>query len=270
MKKIRIGNTISFEWTVMQEDGQPYNMQSLSPKVYVCRQPSSVCQKCGEAEVCTALAPVTIGGTSHNVLTFTWQGNAQDDLGRYNLKLVTKEDQSGQVVFDEKEVFELMPHSWQAEGGEDGPVAVISLSLTSQMENEIFQRLEDIEADDWVTTARIADDAVTTDKIAANAVTRAKLATALQAVIECGYQLVEPCIIGPNSTAPSIPEGGRGFVFATQPGTYTHIDTGMQGGTQVTQEDGIVLFYKYNAGGMVLSQWHKVVLGGNIPHWLNE
>ena len=37
-------------------------------------------------------------------------------------------------------------------------------------------RLDLIEADEWVTTSRIADDAVTTDKIADGAVTSDKLA----------------------------------------------------------------------------------------------
>lgn len=146
MKKIRIGNDIYFEWAIFDAEGNPYDMEGMESRIriYACFQPTSVCHVCGEPDRCTRINSFTIEGGDNNVLHFTWAGTAQSVTGRYNLKLVIDEGTTGQVVFDEKEVFELVSHSWD-EGGEDGDVAVTTIDLQSQLANELLTRIITLE-----------------------------------------------------------------------------------------------------------------------------
>lgn len=62
------------------------------------------------------------------------------------------------------------------EGQLDEVITAAIESWFEENEPSIIARLDDIESDGWVTTARISDNAVTTDKIANDAVTAGKIA----------------------------------------------------------------------------------------------
>lgn len=108
MNRVRIGNDVKIEWTILNKDGSLFsfdNVQGLKISIY----PTGCSPLCYNPEI-------LIEGSS---LSFTFLADKQTKLGPYDIRLEYKEPDPrletgySRVVMDKVEAFALVPHSNQ-------------------------------------------------------------------------------------------------------------------------------------------------------------
>ena len=133
MKRIRIGNDINLKWSILEADGNPY---AISESIRVFMDVN------GGRKV-IEVRNFQIDG---NKIIFTFPGKTQSVKGVYNLRFIENDGLDGQLTYDAKDAFELVPHSWQ-EGQSNTPnIEAVSVELTSQISDatpEVLQRKAD-------------------------------------------------------------------------------------------------------------------------------
>ena len=121
MKKYRIGNTITINWTVTKADGTAYNLTKSMISLFA-RTPNR------QWEI-----PADDYSVSDNVITWVFEGGDQKNIGPYTLTLVEKQSEVVRITLDLCNVFELVPCSCLT-GGDDIPdVSTVSLALESTL-----------------------------------------------------------------------------------------------------------------------------------------
>lgn len=120
MRKIRKGNDIRITWTILDADNQPYIFEGRNVAILLVSG--------------SFVLRVKNVDFTDNVASFTFHGKDQSVTGYYNLQLIENPGAHEMVTFDERNVFNLVPHSWMAvdPDEEEGRVTVESVSLTSQ------------------------------------------------------------------------------------------------------------------------------------------
>lgn len=127
MKKIRIGNDIRIEWTLIAEGGGPYTPRPNS-RIFLCAGLSRI--------------EITEFSITANVVAFTFFGKDQREVGCYDIMIVENDGVREMVTFDEQGVFKLVYHSWQT-GGEDccDHIKTEFVTITSTVSHGNFQKL---------------------------------------------------------------------------------------------------------------------------------
>lgn len=105
VEKIRIGNNILVKWSILDESGVAYELES--------RSGYSIELRCGPTPVSADVQSV-----SGNTITLLYAGRDQRLLGKYHLKY-TESAGDLMTTFDQRDIFELVEHSWQAGAGVD-------------------------------------------------------------------------------------------------------------------------------------------------------
>ena len=105
VEKIRIGNNILVKWSILDESGVAYELES--------RSGYSVELRCGSTPVSASVQSVR-----GNTITLLYAGRNQRLLGKYHLKY-TESAGDLMITFDQRDIFELVEHSWQAGAGVD-------------------------------------------------------------------------------------------------------------------------------------------------------
>ena len=108
MKKYRIGNTITVNWAINNQDGSAYNLIKSNISLFA---------RTHNRQWKIPSDDFSIAG---NVISWVFRGDDQKILGPYTLTLVEKEAGVVQVTIDQCDVFELVPCSCLS-GGEDIP-----------------------------------------------------------------------------------------------------------------------------------------------------
>lgn len=108
MKKYRIGNTITVNWAINNQDGSAYNLIKSNISLFARTHNR-------QWEI-----PSDDFSIAGNVISWVFRGEDQKILGPYTLTLVEREAGVVQVTIDQCDVFELVPCSCLS-GGEDIP-----------------------------------------------------------------------------------------------------------------------------------------------------
>lgn len=100
--KIRIGNDIHVTWTILDSEGNPYDLSGRDIEVHLRSFYIDI--------------PMQFVATD-NVITFTFYGKDQKAPEKYNLLLIENRGGIPMVTYDIENAFELVQHSWER-GGE--------------------------------------------------------------------------------------------------------------------------------------------------------
>lgn len=121
MKYIRIGNAIQGIWRVffLNEEGVPYPADFTDRTVEVYLDCAVLAYK---------VKDFTIDG---NTISFTYSGDEQTNTGRFALRLVTDAGTPTEVTVDQKDAFELVPHSWLTGGEDDENLTIETVEVTT-------------------------------------------------------------------------------------------------------------------------------------------
>ena len=124
-KRIRIGNDIKVVWSLLDGQGQPYDLTGKNIKVFL---------HCGTH----TMIPITDFVVDGNKIDFLYLGKDQEIQGRYNVCCVENESEDDMHTVDICEAFILVPHTWQS-GGEDAcsHIETTTIGLTSTIETGI-------------------------------------------------------------------------------------------------------------------------------------
>lgn len=110
-EKIRTGNDIQIDWSLVDEEGQPYILEGRDIAVEVI-----VAEKKR-----VRIKDFTVGG---NTVHFTYYGKDQKYTGRCDLKYIENDGEVNMVTFDTKDAFTMVPHSWLAVDDGETPEAI--------------------------------------------------------------------------------------------------------------------------------------------------
>ena len=117
--KVRIGNDISVTWTILDGDGNPYDLTGRDIEVHLRSFYIDI--------------PMEFT-TADNVISFTFYGKDQKAPEKYNLLLVENRGGIPMVVYDIENAFELVKHSWERGGGNaDGVEVDESVDIVSSL-----------------------------------------------------------------------------------------------------------------------------------------
>ena len=120
-KKIRKGNDIGIEWSLVDEDNTPYNLEGRNVTVEI----TSGNLKTFRIDDVLAV---------QNTLMFTYWGKDQRFNGVCGLKFIENDGEKGMVTFDIPNAFELTEHSWlTADEPENDKVKLSIVSLASTL-----------------------------------------------------------------------------------------------------------------------------------------
>lgn len=110
-EKIRTGNDIKIDWSLVDEEGQPYILEGRDIAVEVI-----VAEKKR-----VRIRDFTVDG---NTVHFTYYGKDQKYTGRCDLKYIENDGEVNMVTFDTKDAFTMVPHSWLAVDDGETPEAI--------------------------------------------------------------------------------------------------------------------------------------------------
>ena len=96
MRRIRIGNQISFQWTILNGD-VAYDLTARNCQVFIVA--AMIKQQVG----------FTLSGENHNIVNITWTGAEQKYCGEYHLLLISNENQENMFSLDSKPCVVLTP-----------------------------------------------------------------------------------------------------------------------------------------------------------------
>lgn len=116
MKNIRIGNDINISWALFDVDGNPYNLGNDTKLIL----------KCGNFT--NEIYDYTI---QNNIVSFTFYGMEQTNVGTYLLTLIENDDKIGMHTVDYCKVFKLVNTSCEAGGCDDTNINVETLEIKS-------------------------------------------------------------------------------------------------------------------------------------------
>lgn len=129
-RKIRIGNDIDVNWSLIDQEGAPYLLDGRDVSI--------------ELEVMTSKRIIKIKEveTSGNTVHFIFYGKDQKYTGHYHVKFIENNKEVEMVTFDVQDVFQLVEHSWLAadEGQEPDRVEIESITIESQINSSIGPR----------------------------------------------------------------------------------------------------------------------------------
>lgn len=125
MAKIRIGNDIAVTWTLKDGEGNPYDLTGRNVEVHL------------RSFYVDEQMTFEVTGASHNVASFTFYGKDQHAPGKYNLLLIENKREVAQVVFDVKDVFELVKHSWETDDESAEGITTESVQIVSTVSEGI-------------------------------------------------------------------------------------------------------------------------------------
>lgn len=115
MRSIRKGNTFVVRWSIVDQLGDPYNLEGLDLSLYLS---ATVWQM--------KVEDFTV---EDNVIEFTFQGADQVFVGVYSLILYVNQESVGQQVVDTKEAFRLVGSSDETVYGEDDQIEIEVVEL---------------------------------------------------------------------------------------------------------------------------------------------
>lgn len=118
-RKIRLGNDVPVDWSLLDGDGNQYAVAGKDFRVELL---------VGARRV--RIADATADG---NTIRFTYYGKEQRTTGKVNLVYIENEGKPEMITFDTEDAFELVPHSWQAVDDGEIPetVTVETVTITS-------------------------------------------------------------------------------------------------------------------------------------------
>lgn len=116
MKNIRIGNDINISWTLFDVDGNPYNLGNDTKLILRC------------GNFTNEISDYTI---QNNIVSFTFYGMEQTNVGTYLLTLIENDDKIGMHTVDYCKVFKLVNTSCEAGGCDDTNLNVETLEIKS-------------------------------------------------------------------------------------------------------------------------------------------
>ena len=122
MEKIRKGNDIEVLWAIYAGEGineAPYDLTGKNLTLYVRNQ-------FGRKEVYDF-------EVNKHVLRWMFWGKDQSQLGKYSLELVENEGRQGMHTVDECDAFQLVSHSCETGGDNEGRVECIHLQFRANM-----------------------------------------------------------------------------------------------------------------------------------------
>ena len=96
MRRIRIGNQISFQWTILNGD-VAYDLTARNCQVFIV------------AAMIKQQVAFTLSGENHNIVNITWTGAEQKYCGEYHLLLISNENQENMFSLDSKPCVVLTP-----------------------------------------------------------------------------------------------------------------------------------------------------------------
>lgn len=129
-KRIRIGNDIVINWTILDAYGEPYDLTGKSIKVFmditVINERNLVRQEKETVEV----QSFTI---DHNVISFVYSGKKQESTGDVALRFIENDKQDNMVTYDVRHAFEIVPHSWLECEGESAAIETKTANISSKI-----------------------------------------------------------------------------------------------------------------------------------------
>lgn len=138
MKKIRIGNDIHVNWTILDVDGQPYIVEGKDIRVFMDVQSSSNMRTFVQSNPSIEVTEFT---ATDNVISFTYWGREQEVLGNYILRFTENAGEVGMVTFDLKDAFSIVAHSWLEGQGDTTTIETEVVNLTSVIDHSIMAEL---------------------------------------------------------------------------------------------------------------------------------
>lgn len=124
MKKIRLGNDIQFNWTLLNSEGEPYNLEGADLRITYT--------------TFRGVTEVTEKSVTANVVSWTFKGKDQKVLGDYVITLQKNAGEDGMITIDKCSAFRLVARSCDA-GGEDtcSHLQVETVELQSEVDGVI-------------------------------------------------------------------------------------------------------------------------------------
>lgn len=114
-KKIRIGNDIIVNWTILDAHEEPYDLTGRNIKVFMDISIKNERNLIRQEKEIIEVQSVTI---DHNVISFVYSGKMQEYTGDVALRFIENDGDNNMVTYDVHRAFEIVPHSW-LEGQED-------------------------------------------------------------------------------------------------------------------------------------------------------
>lgn len=127
-QKIRIGNDIGIQWSLLDAQEQPYVVEGRDVAI--------------ELNVGNHRVKITDFSLSGNVISFTYYGKDQRLTGSYALKYIENGGQVDMVTFDTKDAFTLVEHSWLAldEGETPETIQIEVVTVSSELDSKAGPR----------------------------------------------------------------------------------------------------------------------------------
>lgn len=124
-EKIRLGNDIGINWSLIDEEGNPYNLEGRDVSVEI---------DVGEKKR-YRIKELSVSG---NTVSFVYWGKDQKYTGRCDLKFIENDGEKEMVTFDTKDAFELVAHSWLIGGEpETERVQLSFVTVTSELTERV-------------------------------------------------------------------------------------------------------------------------------------
>lgn len=124
MKKIRLGNDIKFNWSLLNSEGEPYSLEGADLRITYT--------------TFRGVTEVTDFSVSGNVVSWVFRGKDQKVLGDYIITLQKNAGEDGMITIDKCSAFRLVARSCDA-GGEDtcSHLKVETVELQSEVDGVI-------------------------------------------------------------------------------------------------------------------------------------
>lgn len=124
MKKIRLGNDIQFNWSLLNSEGEPYNLEGADLRITYT--------------TFRGVTEVTDFSVSGNVVSWTFKGKDQKILGNYIVTLQQNAGEDNMLTVDKCDAFRLVARSCDA-GGETScsHLKVETVELQSEVDGVI-------------------------------------------------------------------------------------------------------------------------------------
>lgn len=139
MKKIRIGNDIFVTWTILDADGEPYDLtgKDIDVRLVVNTKSGQRIIELNEREI-----EVSDFEIEDNKIKFYFYGKDQSFIGIYTAKFIENNEELGMVTFDLNNAFEIVPHSWLEGQGDTTTIETEVVELESEIDNTIMAELQ--------------------------------------------------------------------------------------------------------------------------------
>jgi len=124
-EKIRLGNDIGIDWSLIDSEGNPYVVEGKDVSIEI---------DVGEKKR-VRIKELSLSG---NTVSFVYWGKDQKYTGRCDLKFIENDGEKEMVTFDTKDAFELVAHSWLIGGEpETERVQLSFVTVTSSLHSAV-------------------------------------------------------------------------------------------------------------------------------------